>query len=106
MVKSKFLYIIVETNAATTPPAAAARQVVTNVIDVNSGSADNTEPPLKPNQPNHRIKTPAVAIGILCPGIACVFPFSNFPILAPSKETATNAAQPPTEWTSVDPAKS
>ena len=44
---------------------AAARQVVTNVSDVSSGSADNTEPPLKPNQPSQRINTPAVAIGIL-----------------------------------------
>ena len=43
------------------PPAAAAKHVVTNVREVNSGSADNTEPPLKPNQPNHRINTPAAA---------------------------------------------
>ena len=38
--------------------------------DADSGFADKTEPPLKPNQPNQRIKTPAVANGILCPGIA------------------------------------
>ena len=48
-----------------TPPAAAAKQVVTKVRDVNSGSADKTEPPLKPNHPNQRISTPAAANGKL-----------------------------------------
>ena len=65
MVRSKFLYRIRETEAATIPPAAAAKQVVTNVNEVNVGSADKTEPPLKPNQPSQRIKTPAVAKGML-----------------------------------------
>ena len=91
------MYLIKETNAATTPPAAAAKQVVTRVNDVNSGSADKTEPPLNPNHPNHKINTPAVAKGMLCPGMACVFPFLNFPIRAPSNQTATSAAHPPTE---------
>ena len=91
---------------ATTPPAAAARQVVTSVNEVASGSAESTEPPLKPNQPNQRIRTPAVASGMLCPGIACGFPSLNFPIRAPSSQTVTSAAHPPTECTSVDPAKS
>ena len=72
--------------AAETPPAAAAIQVVTSVKDVNSGSADKTEPPLKPNQPSHSIKTPAAESGRLCPGIARGFPSSpNLPILAPRK---------------------
>ena len=70
IVKSKFLYIIFEKIAAETPPAAAARHVVTKVREVNSGSAESTEPPLKPNHPNHRINTPAAANGILCPGKA------------------------------------
>ena len=70
IVKSKFLYIIFEKIAAETPPAAAARQVVTSVSDVNSGSAESTEPPLNPNHPSQRINTPAAAKGILCPGIA------------------------------------
>ena len=91
---------------ATTPPAAAAKQVVTRVNEVNDGSADKTDPPLKPNQPNQRIKTPAVANGILCPGMACICPFLNFPILDPNKQTATKAAHPPTECTKVEPAKS
>jgi len=44
--------------------------VVTRVIDVRAGSADNTDPPLNPNQPNQRISTPAAERGILDPGIA------------------------------------
>ena len=56
--------------AAPIPPAAAARHVVTRVIDVRAGSADSTDPPLKPNQPNQRINTPAAERGILDPGIA------------------------------------
>lgn len=46
-------------------PAAAARLVVTNTLDTCSGSADNTEPPLNPNYPNHKRNTPIVARGIL-----------------------------------------
>ena len=37
---SKFLYIILEKIAAETPPAAAAKHVVTKVREVSSGSAD------------------------------------------------------------------
>src|SRR5690606_5323034 len=106
MVKSKLLSLTAETNIATTPPVAAAKQVVTRTIDVKAGSAESTEPPLKPNQPNHSIKTPAVAKGKLCPGIACGLPSLNLPILAPRSQTATKAAQPPTECTNVEPAKS
>ncbi len=86
MVKSKFLYKILEKSAAETPPAAAAKQVVTKVSEVSSGSAESTEPPLNPNHPNQRISTPAAAKGILCPGIAFGFPsFPNFPIRAPKR---------------------
>ena len=80
------------------PPAAAAKQVVTSVKEVRVGSADNTEPPLKPNHPNHRIRTPADAKGMLCPNKACGFPdSSNLPIRAPRKYITIIAAHPPTE---------
>lgn len=79
------------------PPDAAAIEVVTNTKDVAPGSAESTEPPLNPNQPSHKINTPAVAVGRLCPGIALGFPFSsNFPRRAPRSEIATSAAHPPT----------
>src|SRR5690606_35384835 len=65
MVKSSFLSLIVDVNIAATPPAAAAKQAVTKLKEVNAGSADKIEPPLNPNQPNHKINTPAVAKGKL-----------------------------------------
>ena len=80
------MYKILEKIADETPPAAAAKQVVTKVKEVNSGSAERTEPPLNPNHPNQRINTPAAANGRLCPGIARGFPsLSKRPIRAPSK---------------------
>ena len=92
------MYKILETILEDIPPAAAARQVVTNVREVNSGSADNTDPPLNPNQPNHKINTPAAATGMLCPGIALGFPSElNLPTRAPNRYTAISAAHPPTE---------
>ena len=56
---------MLEKIADETPPAAAAKQVVTSVSEVNSGSADNTEPPLNPNQPNHRI-IPLLRLEVSC----------------------------------------
>ena len=50
---------------------------------------------------------PSVASGRFDPGIA--FTLSSGPYLpfrAPSKIAPAKAAQPPTEWTMVDPAKS
>lgn len=88
------------------PPAAAAKKVLTNTNEVIPGSAESTEPPLKPNQPSHKMSTPAVASGMLCPGMACGFPSLYYPILGPKRHTATKAARPPTEWTNVEPAKS
>ncbi len=63
--KSYSLYLNKETKNADKPPEAAAKQVVTNTNDVFPGSAESTEPPLNPNQPSHKINTPAVANGIL-----------------------------------------
>ena len=98
IVISKFLYNKFEKKAAPIPPAAAARHVVTSTSEVLAGSADNTEPPLNPNQPNQSIRTPAADNGILDPGIATAFPLlSNLPFLAPSKYIITRAPHPPTE---------
>ena len=95
-----------EASMAPSPPAAAARQVVTSVSETSAGSADSTEPPLKPNQPSQSRKTPTVASGRLLPGIGDTRPFTNLPRRGPSIQAPTNAAQPPTECTSVEPAKS
>ena len=60
--------------------------MVTNVNEVNAGSAESTEPPLNPNQPNHKIRTPAAERGIFDPVIAKGLPLeSNLPFLAPKK---------------------
>ena len=56
---------MLEKSAAPNPPAAADKDVVVSVNEVNSGSAERTEPPLNPNQPNQRISTPAAENGIL-----------------------------------------
>ena len=80
------MYKRLENRADETPPAAAAKQVVTRVKEVNSGSAERTEPPLNPNHPNQRIKTPAAAKGMLWRGIALGFPsLPNLPIRAPRR---------------------
>ena len=80
------MYNICEKILATIPPAAAAKLVVTKTKEVVAGSAESTEPPLKPNQPNQRISTPPAASGMLCPNIGFDVPSAlNFPIRAPKK---------------------
>ena len=53
MILSKIIAAIV--------PAAAPIAVVTNTSETAPGSAERTEPPLKPNHPNHRRNAPIVA---------------------------------------------
>src|SRR5690606_34551726 len=96
------LYVII----APTPPAAADKLVVTNTNEVAAGSADNTEPPLNPNQPSHKIKAPIVASGMLLPGIGVISPrLPYLPMRGPRNQMPTSAPQPPTECTRVEPAK-
>src|SRR5919106_4752416 len=65
------------------------------------------EPPLKPNQPSHRMKVPIVARGSDEPSIGLTSPFGPYlPLRAPNRSAPASAAQPPTECTRVDPAKS
>ena len=63
--RSGFLVTIQEVRIAPIIPAAAAIQVVTRTKETPSASADSTEPPLNPNQPNHRRNTPIAARGML-----------------------------------------
>ena len=55
----------------------------------------NSDPPLNPNQPNHKINVPKVANGIFDPGIAFTLPSSYLPFLAPRSRTPANAAAAP-----------
>src|SRR3546814_9976297 len=65
------------------------------------------EAPLKPNQPSQRIKVPRVASGKLAPGIGWTLPLGPYlPLRGPRMMAPVSAAQPPTEWTMVEPAKS
>src|SRR6056297_296279 len=96
--------------AVTTPPA-AARLVFMKILATEEASSivpmASCEPPLKPNQPSQRMKVPSVASGIEEPGSALTLPSSEYlPLRAPMIRAPVRAAQPPTEWTRVEPAKS
>ena len=65
------------------------------------------EPPLKPNQPSQRMKTPSVTAGTLDGGVDFTVPSARYlPSRGPTINTPAKAAQPPVEWTMVEPAKS
>ena len=111
IVRSTFLYITCVAIKATTTPAAAARLVLMYIVEISRMSAAepiaSCEPPLNPNQPSHKMKVPRVARGKLDPGMGLIFPsLAYFPVLAPRIMAPLSAAQPPTECTIVEPAKS
>ena len=92
-------------------PAAPPRFVLTSTLLIETASATlpsaNTEPPLNPNQPNHRMKTPRVTVGMLDGGVARTVPsLRNLPRRGPTTRRPASAAQPPVPCTMVDPAKS
>ena len=65
------------------------------------------EPPLKPNQQNHRMKTPSAPAVRLWPGMAWGLPsLSYLPMRGPSMAAPSRAMTPPTLWTAAEPAKS
>ncbi len=67
----------------------------------------STEPPLKPNQPIHRMKVPSVASGRLAPGRALACPPGPYlPRRGPSSSTPASAATAPARCTMPEPAKS
>ena len=85
MATSKKPTFIHMTSPAMKPPAAAAIIVVTPTR-MTALSAASSEPALKPNQPNHRTKTPITVKAMLWPGIARGLPSSPYlPIRGPRK---------------------
>ena len=86
-------------NAAIRPPAAAALVFINTTatrLALSTLAVARTEPPLKPNQPNHRINIPKVARGIFAPGIALTDPSALYlPLRAPRKITPDSAAAAP-----------
>ena len=64
-------------NVATTPPAAAIFVFINTwltAIALASSLTISSDPPLNPNQPNHRTKAPRSAIGMFDPGISFEVP--------------------------------
>ena len=91
---------------ARTEPAAAARLVLTKIMAMSLLAAV-VEPGLNPNQPSQRINTPRAARGKLWPKIGLILPSLVYlPIRGPRTMAPARAAQPPTECTTVEPAKS
>ena len=110
-----------EKNNAPIAPAAAARLVVTIIRAIDRSIPDVVLPALKPNQPNHNRNTPSAANGILWPGMFftsflyatrdpvpefLIFVLTYLPIRGPRTNAPASPAHPPTECTTVDPAKS
>src|SRR5690606_2115571 len=97
-------------SAAIKPPEAAALVFINTTATEFALSTDavaNTEPPLKPNQPIHKMNVPKVAKGKLAPGIAIICPYAPYlPFRAPSNNTPANAAAAPAICTIPEPAKS
>ena len=85
--------------AATKPPAAAMLVLTkTRATAFASSIFDSfsSDPPLNPNQPNHKINMPSVAKGILAPVIGLTLPSAlYFPALGPSRITPASAAAAP-----------
>ena len=92
-------------------PAAAARLVLARILLMATASAAplsaSWEPPLNPNQPIQSMNTPSVTAGTLDGGVDFTLPSWRYlPRRAPTTSAPASAAQPPVEWTIVDPAKS
>ena len=91
---------------AARPPAQAERQVFAAMNPMLPSGAV-VEPQLKPNHANHRMNTPRPAMGMLWPGMARAMPSALYlPIRGPMTTAPARAIQPPTECTTVEPAKS
>ena len=108
---SGFLYRIQVIIITAVVAVAAARLVVTKISAAeriaSSPVMETVEQPLKPNQQNHRMKTPRAPRGRLWPGMARGLPSLPYlPMRGPRIFAPTRAATPPTMCTAVEPAKS
>ena len=102
IVRSGLRYNICVRISATIAPPAAAAFVLAKIREISATSPiepiANCEPPLKPNQPIHRINVPNVASGRFEPCIGITRPsFAYLPIRGPRISAPISAAQPPTE---------
>ena len=94
-------------NIAAAEPKMAARFVLIATTEIRRSVAPSVEPGLKPIQPNNRMKVPVTTNARLCAGKARGLPSAPyFPSLGPRITASAIAANPPTAWTTVEPAKS
>ena len=98
-------------NRAMSAPAAAARLVLTSTWLMATASSGlpraSCEPPLNPNQPSQRMKTPRVTTSTLDGGVGLTEPSLRYlPSRGPTTIRPARAAHPPVLCTMVDPAKS
>src|SRR5579863_6192746 len=92
---------------AAAEPAIAARFVLTAITEMRRSVAPSVEPGLKPIQPNRRMNIPVTTNTMLCAGNARGFPSGPYlPSRGPRMTASASAQNPPTAWTTVDPAKS
>lgn len=92
------------------PPAAAERVVFMQTVWINielSPVAPRAEPPLKPYQPNHKMKVPSTIRPTLC-GLNSSLSVSGSkrPIRGPRKIAPYKPEKPPVMCTIPEPAKS
>ena len=107
IVMSGFLNRKYHSSIAVADPATAARFVLIAITDIRKSVAPSVEPGLKPIQPNSRINVPVTTKTMLCAGKARGFPSAPYlPIRGPRSTAKAMAQNPPTAWTTVEPAKS
>src|SRR5262245_28276184 len=93
----------IQVSAMPASPPNVAATVVFRITVGTLGVSAYMLPPLKPYQPTQSTNTPNVATGRSWPPIETA-PGPKRPIRGPRMMIAARATQPPTEWTTVDPA--
>src|ERR1700730_3389117 len=94
-------------NIAAAEPATAARFVFTAITEMRRSVAPRVEPGLKPIHPNRRMKVPVTTKAKLCAGKTRALPSGPYlPRGGPRMMAKAMATNPPTAWTTVEPAKS
>src|SRR5438128_4061275 len=104
---SGFLYQPHGASRAVAPAAAEARAVLTATRAPFRSAAGRVLPVLKPNQPKASSRVPSMYMGTLWAGIGLGVPSGlNLPMRGPTTMAPARALNPPTMWTTEEPAKS